>query len=215
MSRRSRRKSSVRKSSGSRLFKWIAIGGGLFFLLAIVGLVLGYRAVREYLRSDDFRMMLEEKASDSLGGKARFQPFNWEGWSFTTDEFEFTGEETVSNLRLSNIGASVDIGAVWDGIYRVENVTLRQIELTADLRGGDEVAQEEVEARRMIMSQEDDDLDQVLLCGLEAAVLEGNLLEVVLVAVSEEEVLAAEEQEAAGKLYLKKWKISKTYCFWI
>ena len=67
----------------------------------------------------------------------------------------------------------------------------------------------------MIMSQEDDDLDQVLLCGLEAAVLEGNLLEVVLVAVSEEEVLAAEEQEAAGKLYLKKWKISKTYCFWI
>ena len=144
MSRKSRRKSSARKSSGSRFFKWLAIGGGLFVVLAIVGVVLGYRAVRSYLKSDDFRVMLEEKASDSLGGQATFQPFDWAGWSLTTNEFQFAGEEAVTNLRVSNIGASVDIGAVWDGIYRIENVSLRQVELTADLRGGDEVIQDDV-----------------------------------------------------------------------
>ncbi|MDB4356610.1 AsmA-like C-terminal region-containing protein [bacterium] len=156
MSRKSRRKSSARKSSGSRFFKWLAIGGGLFVVLAIVGVVLGYRAVRSYLKSDDFRVMLEEKASDSLGGQATFQPFDWAGWSLTTNEFQFAGEEAVTNLRVSNIGASVDIGAVWDGIYRIENVSLRQVELTADLRGGDEVIQDEaVEGIEVVPSSGD------------------------------------------------------------
>ena len=75
MSRRSRKKSSSRQSSGSRLFKWLAGGFLAFVILVIVGVVFGYRAVREYLRSDDFRVMLEGKASEALGGSATFQPF--------------------------------------------------------------------------------------------------------------------------------------------
>ncbi len=114
-------------------------------VLTIVAVVLGYRAVREYLKSDEFRVMIEEKASDSLGGEAKLQPFNWEGWSLTTDELHFAGQEAVTDLRISNIGASVDIGAVWDGVYRIENVSLRKVEVTADLRGDREEKEPEVE----------------------------------------------------------------------
>ena len=134
MSRRSRKKSSSPKSSGSRLFKWLVGGFLAFVILAIVGVVFGYRAVREYLRSDDFRVMLEGKASESLGGSAIFQPFRWDGWSVKTDEFQLTGDETVSNLKVSTITAGVDIGAVWDGVYRIEDVTVQEVKILADLR---------------------------------------------------------------------------------
>jgi hypothetical protein len=139
MSRRSRKKSSSPKSSGSRLFKWLVGGFLAFVILAIVGVVFGYRAVREYLRSDDFRVMLEGKASESLGGSAIFQPFRWDGWSVKTDEFQLTGDETVSNLKVSTIAAGVDIGAVWDGVYRIEDVTVQEVKILADLREGEEV----------------------------------------------------------------------------
>jgi len=134
MSRRSRRKSSGRKSTGSRFLRWVGFGGVAFLLLAIVALVLGYRAVRAYLRSDDFRVLLEEKTGDSLDGEAHFQPFEWEGWSFKTDEFRFTGSEEVTGLTVSNIEAGIDIAAIWDGVYRVESVSLRRVEVIADLR---------------------------------------------------------------------------------
>ncbi|MGY8646651.1 MAG: hypothetical protein ACKVLL_04770 [Verrucomicrobiales bacterium] len=141
MSRRSRKKSSSRQSSGSRLFKWLAGGFLAFVILVIVGVVFGYRAVREYLRSDDFRVMLEGKASEALGGSAIFQPFRWDGWSVKTDEFQMTGNEAVSRLEVSTIQAGVDIGAVWDGVYRIENVVVQEVEILVDLRESEEVIQ--------------------------------------------------------------------------
>ncbi|MGJ8697553.1 MAG: hypothetical protein ACSHYF_14645 [Verrucomicrobiaceae bacterium] len=134
MSSRRRRNRKPRNSGGGRLKKWLAGGVVGLLLVGVLGLVFGYRAIREYLRSDDFRIMLGEKAGGMLGGEARFQPFVWEGWSLKTEAFDFSGEGSIGDLAVSDIDASVDIGAIWDGIYRIENVSLRKVELTGDFR---------------------------------------------------------------------------------
>ena len=52
-----------------------------------------------------------------------------------------TGNEGVSRLEVSTIRAGVDIGAVWDGLYRIENVVVQEVEILVDLRESEEVIQ--------------------------------------------------------------------------
>ncbi|MFT6178553.1 MAG: hypothetical protein ACJAQT_004753 [Akkermansiaceae bacterium] len=106
----------------------------------------GYNAVRSYLRSDDFRVMLGSQAGGLLDGEAQFTPFVWDGWSVTTEEFSFQGKDGIQDLHARGIDAQVDIGAVWGGTYRIEEVRLREVELIGDFRKKrvDEVSEPEV-----------------------------------------------------------------------
>lgn len=134
MSSRSRRKAKAKKSSSRQPKRWFLFAGlGLVVLLFLaVGMI--YSAVRKYLRSDDFRVMLGEQAGEVLEGDAEFAPFEWDGWSVSTDEFTFEGDEGLQNLTAQGIDASVDLSAVWGGVYRIEDVRLREVELIGDLR---------------------------------------------------------------------------------
>lgn len=109
-------------------------------------MIFGYNAVRSYLRSDDFRVMLGSQAGGFLDGEAQFAPFEWDGWSVSTEEFSFQGEDGIQELHARGIDAQVDISAVWGGTYRIENVRLREVELIGDFREKpvDEVAEPEV-----------------------------------------------------------------------
>ena len=52
-----------------RWFAWLSV---VLLLAGIVGFILGYRAVRSYLRSDDFRVMVGGEAGGLLGGTLPF-----------------------------------------------------------------------------------------------------------------------------------------------
>ncbi|MGC6427347.1 MAG: hypothetical protein ACON5H_10185 [Akkermansiaceae bacterium] len=114
-------------------------------LLLFGGVFFGYQAVRSYLKSDGFRVLLGELVGDAVPGKAIFQPFQWDGWSVATDGLEVKGEGAVRLLEVDDIGASVDIGAVWDGIYRIEDVIVRKVDLKGDFRGRETVVGERIE----------------------------------------------------------------------
>ena len=86
------------------------------------GVVYGYNAVRTYLRSDDFRTMLSDQAGEFLKGGAEIDPFKWEGWNVSTERSAFEGEEEYQNIEVRGIDASVDIGGIWDGAYRIKDV---------------------------------------------------------------------------------------------
>ncbi|MEN8775063.1 MAG: hypothetical protein ABF379_14935 [Akkermansiaceae bacterium] len=108
-------------------------GAGLV-LLVLAGLVVGYNSVRSYLRSDEFRLMLGEEVGYELNGEAELAIFQWDGWSVKTDNFTFKGQNGIENIEARGIQAQVDIGAVWNGAYRVENVQLRELEFIGDFR---------------------------------------------------------------------------------
>lgn len=156
---RRRRKSQTqqaRKARKSDLSKWLAGGFAVLVFLLVVGLVLGYQAVRSYLKSDDFRVMLGDQAGETLGGEARFQPFIWDGWAVRTERLNFKSEGPLQDFEVADINASVDIGAVWDGVYRVENVAIRRVDLRGDFRERENEAKEEVAEEAALVTSESD-----------------------------------------------------------
>ena len=139
-SRRSRRskarKSGSRKTQKRGAARWLIYSAMVFGFLLVVGLVVGYNAVRSYLRSDEFRVMLGSRSGEMLRGKSEFSPFQWDGWSVSTENFSFVGADGVQRFEARQIGADVNIAAIWDNVYRVENIQLREFEFTGDFRQG-------------------------------------------------------------------------------
>ena len=92
-SRRSRkskaREARSRKSRNRGSMKWVYFAGGIFAVLILAGLIVGYNSIRSYLRSDEFRLMLGEEVGYELNGDAELSIFQWDGWSVKTDNFSF------------------------------------------------------------------------------------------------------------------------------
>jgi hypothetical protein len=105
-------------------------------LALLVALIMGYNAVRSYLRSDDFRLSLGNRAGKMLEGKGDFTPFRWDGWTVSTEEFSFVGADGVRQFYARDLDGEIDVGAVWDQVYRLENLRLREIEFRGDFREG-------------------------------------------------------------------------------
>ena len=114
--------------------KWFYYTGGVLAFTVLVGLVVGYNSVRSYLRSDEFRLMLGEEVGYELNGEAELSIFEWDGWSVRTDNFSFEELNGFQNIKARGIDAEVDIGAIWSGVYRIENVHLRELEFIGDFR---------------------------------------------------------------------------------
>ena len=114
--------------------KWVYYAGGLFALLILVGLIIGYNSVRSYLRSDEFRLMLGEEVGYEFNGEAELSVFQWDGWSVKTENFDFKGQNGIQTINAQGIDAQVDIGAVWSGVYRIDDVHLRELQITGDFR---------------------------------------------------------------------------------
>lgn len=104
----------------------------MLVVLLSAGVIFGYHAVRSYLRSDDFRAMLGSRAGEVLEGEADFDPFKWDGWDVSTSRFSFEGKESLQTINATGIDASVDIGAVWNGTYRITDIRLREVEVIGD-----------------------------------------------------------------------------------
>ncbi|MDG1976733.1 MAG: hypothetical protein P8I39_09350 [Akkermansiaceae bacterium] len=134
MASRRNRKSRAGKAQSRKSRKRVYYAGGGVALAVLVGLVVGYNSVRSYLRSDEFRLMLGDEVGYELNGEAELSIFEWDGWSVRTDNFSFEELNGFQNIKASGIDAEVDIGAIWSGVYRIENVHLRELEFTGDFR---------------------------------------------------------------------------------
>ncbi|MDA7496669.1 hypothetical protein N8491_02595 [Akkermansiaceae bacterium] len=135
MKRKSRAgKAQSRKSRKRGSMKWFYYTGGVLAFTVLVGLVVGYNSVRSYLRSDEFRLKLGDEVGYELNGDAELSIFEWDGWSVKTDNFSFKELNGFQNIKARGIDAEVDIGAIWSGVYRIENVHLRELEFTGDFR---------------------------------------------------------------------------------
>ena len=85
--------------------KWVSYAGGVLALAVLVGLVVGYNSVRNYLRSDEFRLMLGEEVGYELNGDAELSIFEWDGWSVKTDNFSFKELNGFQNIKARGIDA--------------------------------------------------------------------------------------------------------------
>ncbi|MEM9081259.1 MAG: hypothetical protein AAGC74_11275, partial [Verrucomicrobiota bacterium] len=138
MSRRSqRRKKAVGRKRGERRKGRIVRGVGLFAGSVLVLLLLvvlgGMLWVRSYVRGEDFRVLLEKQVGRGLGAEVSLTDLEWEGSAVRTEVLEVgnAGME-FSGQRVST---RVDLGGIWEGVWRVPLVKLVKAEGSWDLRG--------------------------------------------------------------------------------
>lgn len=117
-------------SRPSRLFWWLSLGG--LAVILIVMLVAGAAWIRSYLRSEDFRRLVDDKTGAALRSETVYSPFGWSGSSVFSDSLQGTGLEgsPVKNFRADQLRAEVNWRAIFDGAWRVDEITVGYFEGT-------------------------------------------------------------------------------------
>ncbi|MEM6911115.1 MAG: hypothetical protein AAF555_05975 [Verrucomicrobiota bacterium] len=127
MSRRTRKRR--RKSGGAR---WWGLFGLLVLGLALGGFLGGYLWLQGYLRGDEFRRLLEREIGKPTRSKAQLSPLTWQGNSqISADELFLEGKEgaVFSRLRLKQVRAVMDLGAVREGFWKLDSLDTSLAEL--------------------------------------------------------------------------------------
>lgn len=116
-----RRRSSPRRSSPFQWLWWL--GGGLFIAVIIVAmampaLVVGY--LQSFVRSESFRVKLEEMIESKTGGSAKLADIQWQDNAARMNEASI---ETTSGLQIEAVGvhAALDFSAIRRGSWSIQS----------------------------------------------------------------------------------------------
>ncbi len=83
-----------------------------------------------YVRSDSFRRVVEEATGGSLKLRAEMTPLQWSGPSAFAESFRLEGDDAsvLQNLAASQVRANVNWRAMLSGAWRVEDITVTEME---------------------------------------------------------------------------------------
>jgi len=122
-------------------FLWISLG--LLALLVAGAYVAASVWVHSFLRSEEFRKLVSDKTGAAFNSDASYAPLRWAGSSVYADSFEATGRvgSPVDKIRADQVRAEVNWRAIYDGVWRVDQVDVVHLEATfrpgGELKSGD------------------------------------------------------------------------------
>jgi len=102
-------------------------------LLAAVAACLGISAwMNNYLRSSDFRKLIETKTGEAFHGEATYGPLHWAGSSVFSDSLGVEGEpgSIVHSIQADQIRAEVNWRAAFTGAWRVDRIEVVNLDAT-------------------------------------------------------------------------------------
>ena len=122
-------KNSFRK--GARIILFISLS--LFISLVLFSFVI-FLLINNYLKSEKFKISLENRINKELKVSSDFNDFRWQGTTLDTDQFKAEGFEGAffSKLRADGIRARVNIGAVKRRVWEVAGLDINRINLLID-----------------------------------------------------------------------------------
>ncbi len=126
MSRRSRKRASGVKSNK------LGIIAVLLLITAVVGVGVVHSMVRNYLRSEGFRVLLSEKVSDAANVEGEFSAFRWDGLAVDTDSYQAGGKGLIRKMELEGLHTEVGLGKIWDGVWQIQGSRVREIDIVLD-----------------------------------------------------------------------------------
>ncbi len=102
-------------------FFWILGGLLLVVVLGLIGLNFW---VRDYLRSNAFRGLVEARTSAALRAEAVYDPFRWTGSTVFSERMGVTGGagSAIVTAEVRQLRAAVDWRAIFDGAWRVDRM---------------------------------------------------------------------------------------------
>ena len=119
-------KNSFRKGARIILF----IGLSLFISLVLFSFVI-FLLINNYLKSEKFKISLENRINKELKVSSNFNDFRWQGTTVDTDQLKAEGFEGAffSKLRADGIRARINIGAVKRRVWEVAGLDINRINL--------------------------------------------------------------------------------------
>lgn len=110
----------------------------LWIVLAVLLVVIAgaciYASVwiKGFLRSEEFRQLVNAKTGAALHADATYAPLRWVGPSVHSDSLQATGlpDSPVASLRADQIRAEVNWRAAWDGAWRIDQVDVISLDAT-------------------------------------------------------------------------------------
>ncbi|TSA37061.1 MAG: hypothetical protein D4R65_01935 [Verrucomicrobiaceae bacterium] len=117
----------MRSSSGLRPF---AIFTGIVVVLAVAAFVALSLWFGSFIRSAEFQSLVARETGEAFGSRAEFAPLRWNGASAFAESASLQGTPSSALMRLSanQIRAEVNWRAVFSGAWRVEEITVTQLD---------------------------------------------------------------------------------------
>ena len=110
-SRRARRRAGQSRRGGSAGVWLGRLVLGVVVLVVIAGLG-GYLWLKNYLRSDGFRQMVNLKVSEMLEVEGAFDEFQWDGMELRAPNFMAEGNELIRRIEVEDLKSEIRFGAL-------------------------------------------------------------------------------------------------------
>lgn len=104
------------------------------FVLLMIGFFVLKAAADAYLRSEDFRRFVAQKAGDTLHADAELAPLHFSGANIYSDGFQAKGgsEAAFADLQLEQIRTEISLRRFFDKVWQVEEIDVQRLRVNLD-----------------------------------------------------------------------------------
>jgi len=130
-SRRERRRAGSSRGSSTRV--WL---GRLLVGILVLGALLvpvGYMWLKNYLRSDGFRLLVNLKVSEALEVEAEFDKFKWDGIELSAPNFIAEGEGLIRRIEAEELKTEVRFVPLLRKRVETEELQVRRLHVEVDV----------------------------------------------------------------------------------
>lgn len=113
---------------------WLGRAAVGVLVLTMLGAVVGYWSLKNYLHSDGFRKLLSAKVSQAVGVEGEFSPFRWDGLAVDTGSFEASSPGPITSLYADRLHTEVNLSGVRRGVWDLRGATVNHLEVNLDTR---------------------------------------------------------------------------------
>ncbi|MBP6785097.1 MAG: hypothetical protein KA152_14980, partial [Verrucomicrobiales bacterium] len=111
------------------LLKFVLIGGGIFLVLLVAGLLIAKSSLNAWLHGEGFRDWLAKRAATVLRSEVTLADLTWSGSEVYVARFNALGSEEASFAELGLDGVRAKVGGIRDKAFRVPEVTVNRFSL--------------------------------------------------------------------------------------
>mgnify|MGYP003632970106 CR=1 FL=1 len=127
MSKRRSRKQS--KSRGVNPLVVVLVAGGVLLIVMVIGLLVIKSTIGAWLKGDEFRQFLVQKAGVVMGSEIELADMTWQGSEAYAERFRARGYNGASFSEIGLDGIRAQSGGISDGAFRVPEVTVNRFQL--------------------------------------------------------------------------------------
>ncbi len=112
----------------SASFRWV-IGLAIVVALGLLGGLWLRAEISRYFRSEAFRELVSQKASEALKLRGEFSTLRWSGSEVYAESYTGSGVEALRSLQAQGLRAQLVWRSLWQGKWEIERLDLQRAKL--------------------------------------------------------------------------------------